>query len=154
MIEENNLKHIIDHPETLGKAVLVAELIEKKIKKLGNRTYIIEGTCRKYVGLLTSVVQYEELLHHLSKNIEIKGFIYLQPENVSHPEDDKTKELDNLLSRVDKEKLLKKIVCAKDPKQIENQFLELLKKDGLQIPPSIPIICILGGPGSGKGTNC
>lgn len=29
-----------------------------------------------------------------------------------------------------------------------------LFKDGLVIPPLIPVICILGGPGSGKGTNC
>jgi adenylate kinase family enzyme len=29
-----------------------------------------------------------------------------------------------------------------------------LKQDGLTIPPPIPVICILGGPGSGKATNC
>lgn len=138
----------------MGKAGLVAELIEKKIKKLGNRTYIIEGILVGDVGLLASIAQYDELLLHLSKNIEIKGFIYLQPEGAAHLDDDKTKELDGLLSRIDKEKILKKLVCTKDPKEVEKQFLELLKKDGLQLPPSIPIICILGGPGSGKGTNC
>jgi hypothetical protein len=41
--------------------------------------------------VLTSLKQYEELLAHLSKNIEIKGFIYLYQPNIEFESDDKHK---------------------------------------------------------------
>jgi hypothetical protein len=59
-----------------------------------------------------------------------------------------------LLNIVDNKHLLKRIPVNQNPKEIENSFLEQLKQDGLTVPPPIPVICILGGPGSGKGTNC
>jgi hypothetical protein len=59
-----------------------------------------------------------------------------------------------LLNIVDNKHLLKRIPVNQNTKEIESSFLELLKQDGLTIPPPIPVLCILGGPGSGKGTNC
>jgi hypothetical protein len=46
LLDENATKNLIEHQENLGKATLIAELIEKKIKKLGNRVYLIEGTTK------------------------------------------------------------------------------------------------------------
>jgi hypothetical protein len=70
LLEENAKKHLIENEGSLAKTELIAELIENKIKKLGNRTYVIEG-------MLTSVKQHDELLSHLKMPVEIKGFIYL-----------------------------------------------------------------------------
>lgn len=55
---------------------------------------------------------------------------------------------------MENEHLLKKMPFAKDPKEIEQRVLDVFKKDGMKVPQPIPVICILGGPGSGKGTNC
>jgi hypothetical protein len=41
LIDENHKKHFIENEEKLAKTELIAELIEKKIKRLGNRKYII-----------------------------------------------------------------------------------------------------------------
>jgi adenylate kinase len=104
--------------------------------------------------VLTSGKQYEELLIHLSKNIEIKGFVYLRNPVVDEENDEKHLELTGLLNIVEQRNLLRKIPTSANPKDVQESFLAVLKKDGLEIPPLIPIICILGGPGSGKGTNC
>lgn len=98
--------------------------------------------------------QHDELLSHLSKNIVIKGFIYMAAEKA--PEEDAAKqgELHKLLKVVENEHLLKKVPFSKDPKDIEKNVLTALQKDGMTVPPVIPIVCILGGPGAGKGTAC
>lgn len=44
LLDENAKKHLVENEEKLGKATLIAELIQTKIKKLGNRVYLIEGT--------------------------------------------------------------------------------------------------------------
>jgi len=70
LLEENAKKHLIENETGMAKTEVIAELIEQKIKKLGNRVYVIEG-------MLNSVKQHDELLSHLKMPVEIKGFIYL-----------------------------------------------------------------------------